>query len=84
MDASKLAEVEVATVSTYFATFDVSNTSLLGTWHLSLTASGATNVFVTADTELDFSYRLYRQDNSTLTTLRPVENRPLAGQSNRS
>ena len=59
---SGVFQVSVQTSETYIAIVNVSDSSLYGEWQLSLTSSGSYSIRITAVSDLDFTYTLYRLD----------------------
>lgn len=77
--AADVFQVSVQTSETYVATVNVSDSSLYGEWQLSLTSSGSYNIRITAVSDLDFTYTLYRVNPTSNFGFMSFEGNPLEG-----
>ena len=76
---SEAYQVSVSTFETYLAIVNVSDSSLYGEWQLNITSVGSYNIRITAASDLDFTYTLYRLDPTSNFGFASLEQNPLEG-----
>ena len=76
---SDVYQVSVQTSETFVAMVNVSDSSLYGEWQLSLTSFGSYSIRITAVSDLDFTYTLYRLDTTSNFGFVSFEGNPLEG-----
>ena len=76
---SDVYQVSVQTSETFVAMVNVSDSSLYGEWQLSLTSFGSYSIRITAVSDLDFTYTLFRLDPTSSLGFVSFEGNPLEG-----